>query len=48
MNAGGVGGGIPKYSWNGQMQWNYRIANNTYQLHHDIEPLPNGNILVLA
>ena len=30
------------------MEWNYEIANDTYQLHHDIEPLPNGNILVLA
>ena len=48
MNAGGVGGGISKYSWDGQLQWNYEIANDTYQLHHDIEPLPNGNILVLA
>ena len=48
MNAGGVGGGISKYSWNGQLLWNYEIANDTYQLHHDIEPLPNGNILVLA
>ena len=48
MNAGGVGGGISKYSWDGQLEWNYEIANDTYQLHHDIEPLPNGNILVLA
>ena len=48
MNAGGVGGGISKYSWDGQLQWNYEIANDIYQLHHDIEPLPNGNILVLA
>ena len=48
MSAGGVGGGISKYLWNGQLLWNYEIANETYQLHHDIEPLPNGNILVLA
>ena len=48
MIAGGVGGGISKYLWNGQLLWNYEIANETYQLHHDIEPLPNGNILVLA
>ena len=48
MSAGGVGGGISKYSWNGELLWDYIIANDTYQLHHDIEPLPNGNILVLA
>ena len=48
MSAGGVGGGISKYSWSGDLIWNYEIANEIYQLHHDIEPLPNGNILVIA
>ena len=31
MSAGGVGGGISKYLWNGQLLWNYEIANETYQ-----------------
>jgi len=48
MSSGGVGGGISKYSWNGELLWNYEISNNTYQHHHDVEPLPNGNILVIA
>ena len=48
MNAGGVGGGISKYSWDGELLWSYEIANNTYQHHHDVEPLPNGNILVIV
>ena len=47
MNAAGVGGGISKYSWNGDLLWDYTIGNETYQHHHDIEPLQNGNILVL-
>ena len=48
MTAGGVGGGISKYNWEGDFLWSYEFANNTYQHHHDIEPLPNGNILVIV
>ena len=48
MSSGGVGGGISKYNWEGDLLWYYEISNNTYQHHHDIEPLPNGNILVIA
>ena len=48
VNAGGAGGGISKYSWDGELLWNYEIANSTYQHHHDVEPLPNGNILVIV
>jgi hypothetical protein len=48
MNSGGVGGGISLYLWNGDLIWDYNISNETYQHHHDIEPLPNGNILILV
>ncbi len=48
MSSGGVGGGISKYSWDGELLWSYEIANDTYQHHHDVEPLPNGNILVIV
>ena len=48
MNSGGVGGGISKYSWDGELLWDYEFANNQYQHHHDIEPLPNGNILIIV
>ena len=40
MNSGGVGGGISKYSWDGELLWNYELSNETYQHHHDVEPLP--------
>ncbi|MEO2186711.1 MAG: aryl-sulfate sulfotransferase [bacterium] len=36
------------YLWNGDLIWDYNISNETYQHHHDIEPLPNGNILILV
>jgi len=48
MCSGGVGGGISQYNWAGELLWNYEFSNNIYQHHHDIEPMPNGNILVLV
>ena len=48
MCNGGVGGGIVLHNWFGDILWQYEFSNDMYQLHHDISPLPNGNILVLA
>ena len=48
MCNGGVGGGIALYDWYGNILWSYEFSNNLYQHHHDICPLPNGNILVLV
>jgi hypothetical protein len=46
--AGGVGGGIQRILSNGTIIWNYIISDSIYQHHHDIEVLPNGNILILV
>ena len=48
MTGGGVGGGISIFNWSGDLLWYTEIADEIYQHHHDIEPLPNGNILVLV
>ena len=48
MTSGGVGGGIQKQSWDGEILWEYEFANDQYQHHHDVEPLPNGNILIIV
>jgi len=48
MEAGGVGGKVIIYDWEGNNLWNYELSNNTYQHHHDIAVLPNGNILMVA
>ena len=45
---GGIGGGIEEYTWEGELIWEYNYANDSVHQHHDIEPLPNGNILILA
>ena len=48
MQNGGVGGEVEIYNWTGNLLWEYQLANDTYQHHHDIQPLPNGNILMIA
>ena len=48
MEAGGVGGGIHCQTWYGTILWEYEFANETYQHHHDVEPLPNGNVLIIV
>lgn len=45
---GGVAGGLKEYTWDGNLIWSYDYAGDTYQQHHDIEPMPNGNILLVA
>ena len=48
MESGGVGGGLEVLTWDGDLVWEYELSNSNYQHHHDIEPLPNGNILMIA
>ena len=46
-NIAASGGRILKYDWDGNILWDWE-CNENYQLHHDIEPLANGNILAIA
>tara|TARA_Y100001970_G_C14185117_1_gene832139 strand:+ start:274 stop:1758 length:1485 start_codon:yes stop_codon:yes gene_type:complete len=48
MTSGGVGGKVEIYDWNNVLLWSYELSNETYQHHHDIDVLPNGNILMVA
>ncbi len=45
--AGGGAYGVQKLDWNGTVLWDY-TPPSPYRIHHDIEPLPNGNILLNA
>lgn len=45
---GGIGGRLEILDWESNVVWSYHYANELVHQHHDIEPLPNGNILVLA
>jgi formylglycine-generating enzyme required for sulfatase activity/phosphatidylethanolamine-binding protein (PEBP) family uncharacterized protein len=44
---GGEGGRIEEFDWSGKLIWEFDHATRDYQLHHDIKPLPNGNVLAL-
>jgi len=48
FSGGGIGGRVEKTDWNNNLIWSYNFSNSSYHQHHDIEPLPNGNILVLC
>ncbi len=46
--AGGRGGRLEEFSWDGELVWSFRFASRDHLLHHDVEVLPNGNILAIA
>jgi hypothetical protein len=48
FRTGGVGGWIERIGWDGEELWAWRFASERAVLHHDLEPLPNGNVLALA
>lgn len=48
FNAGGNGGLIQMLDWDSNLIWEYKVSDSTQCQHHDIEPLPNGNILILV
>lgn len=45
---GGVGGIVEMFDWDGNLVWEFVYSSDDYRLHHDIYPMPNGSILVLA
>ncbi len=45
---GGPAGGIQKFDWDGNLIWDYVVSDSRRLSHHDIEPMPNGNVLVVA
>ena len=48
MIGGGEGGRIEEFDWEGNIVWEFNYASSNYLMHHDIEPLPDGNILALV
>ena len=48
MESGGVGGAVQCLTWEGELVWEHILSNSDYQHHHDVEPLPNGNVLMIA
>jgi hypothetical protein len=48
LAAEGRGGRVQRIDANDVVVWDYLFADINYLQHHDIEPLPNGNVLMIA
>jgi hypothetical protein len=48
LTGGGMTGKVQKVDYNGTILWDYTYSSTTYCLHHDICPLPNGNVLLIS
>ena len=45
---GGGGDHVQLYDWEGNILWTFTYSDDKVRMHHDIAPLPNGNVLILA
>jgi len=48
FSAGGIAGRVERISWEGELEWYWEYSTQNVRSHHDIEPMPNGNILMIA
>ncbi len=42
------GGLVQRIAWDGTVLWDFDYSNDEHHQHHDVEQLPNGNILMIA
>ena len=48
ISAGGAGGRIEAINFNQTFAWTFNYSNDSVRLHHDFEPMSNGNVLMIA
>ncbi len=48
FSGGGQGGVIQEFTWDGELVWDFIFASDQHLAHHDVEILPNGNVLAIA
>ncbi len=46
--APGGGATVEVRDWDNNLRWSFTLNDSTARLHHDIEPMPNGNILMIS
>jgi len=44
----GAGGRVQWFAADGTLLWDYYFSNEEHLQHHDIAPMPNGHVLILA
>jgi hypothetical protein len=48
FGAGNAGGRIQRIDADDVVVWDFFFSNSDHQQHHDIEPMPGGNVLIIA
>ncbi|MBK7763120.1 MAG: aryl-sulfate sulfotransferase [Bacteroidetes bacterium] len=48
FTGGPICGKVQKHDYAGNLIWDYTYSTTNYCTHHDICPMPNGNVLVIA
>jgi len=48
FDRGGAGGRVREIAYDGEVLWEFVLSTSERRLHHDVKPLPNGNILMIA
>lgn len=48
FEGGGIGGRVQEFTFDGELVWDYPIADDKRHHHHDVEPLPNGNFVMIV
>ncbi|NUN68082.1 MAG: aryl-sulfate sulfotransferase [Bacteroidetes bacterium] len=48
LNGGGAQGVVQRVDGNNTLVWEYTYSTSSVRAHHDIEPMPNGNVLIIA
>jgi hypothetical protein len=48
FSGGPISGRVQRHDYNGNLVWDFKYSTSDYCTHHDICPMPNGNVLVIA
>lgn len=48
LNGAAMCGQIQKVNWSGTIIWDFVYSTSSYCSHHDICPMPNGNVLLIC
>lgn len=48
LNGGGAGGSLDRFTWDGERIWSYVYFSDSGRQHHDLDIMPNGNVLFTA
>src|SRR5262249_44469967 len=44
----GAAGRVQRFTWDGELIWDYTFASEKQLPHHDVAGLPNGNVLMIV